>query len=346
VSIVCGCSTAAWAQWIAYPTPGIPRTLDGRPDLNAPAPRTMDGRPDLSGMWGWQPGRFFGSIVQDLKPEEIKSWARALAAERAEQMGRDDPSNFLCLPQGPRMNLHTPIPAKIVQTPGLIVILSEDLTYRQIFLDGRNLPHNPDPSFMGYSIGRWEGDALVVETIGFKDRTWLDFAGMPHSESLRITERIRRTRFGRLEIEQTVSDPEVFTRPFTVNLAAHFIADTELLEYICAENERSRRHMVGTASEEIERHLANAVTVAPSVLARYVGTYDFRFPENPTTPNLGEVRLDGDRLLMGNAPLIPLSEKTFAGPFGTLEFVIGERGIATHFLIRVAEGELKVDRVE
>lgn len=132
MSIVCGCSTVAWAQWIAHPTPGIPRTPDGAADFNAPAPQTPDGLPDLSGMWGWQPGRFFGSIAQDLKQEEIKPWALALAADRTEHMGRDDPSNFLCLPHGPRMNLHTPIPAKIVQTPGLIVILSEDLTYRQI----------------------------------------------------------------------------------------------------------------------------------------------------------------------------------------------------------------------
>ena len=249
------------------------------------------------------------------------------------------------MPQGPRLNLQGPIPAKIVQTPGLLVILSEDLTYRQIFLDGRSLPENPDPSFMGYSVGRWEGDALVVETIGFKDRTWLDFAGMPHSESLRITERIRRVSFGRLEIEQTVDDPEVFERSFTVQLGAQFIPDTELLEYVCAENERSRHHMVGTMSEEIKRHLANAVSVAPSILAGYVGSYDFRFPENPTTPNLMEIRMEGDRLLVGGGPLIPLSEKTFGSPFGQVEFVTNDRGVATHLLIRVAEGELRATRV-
>jgi len=296
-------------------------------------------------MWGWQAGRYFGSLTQDLTPEEIKPWARALAAERMENMGRDDPSNFLCMPQGPRLNLQGPIPFKIVQTPSLIVILSEDLTYRQIFLDGRTLPENPDPSFMGYSVGRWDGDTLVVETIGFKDRTWLDFAGMPHSESLRITERIRRTSFGRLEIEETVHDPEVFARPFTVQIGAQLVSDTELLEFVCAENERSRRHIVGTMSDEIKRNLANAVTVKPSVLAGYVGTYDFRFPENPTTPNLMEIRIDGDRLLIGDGPLIPLSKTRFGSPFGQMEFVTNDRGIATHILIRVAEGELRATRV-
>jgi hypothetical protein len=194
VGITLSSAIPAAGQWLNHPTRGIPRTSDGRADLGAPPPRTADGHPDLSGIWGWQPGRFIGPITQDLKPEEIRPWARTLAAQRIDRMGQDDPSNYDCLPQGPRLYLYAPIPAKIVQTPGLVLILSEDLTYRQIFLDGRDLPKDPDPSFMGYSVGRWDGDTLVVETIGYKDRTWLDFAGMPHSEKLRITERIRGSR--------------------------------------------------------------------------------------------------------------------------------------------------------
>ena len=211
-----GLATPAYAQWLKYPTPGIPRTADGKPNLTAPAPRTSDGKPDFSGVWGFDGGPSMFYLPVGLKPSEIKPFVNDLLKERGENFGAGD-QQVRCLPEGPRFNHFPALPRKIVQTPSLIVVLSEDLTFRQIFLDGRSLPDNPDPSFMGYSIGRWEGDALIVETIGFKDRTWLDFAGMPHSESLRITERIRRTRFGRLEIEQTVSDPEVFTRPFTVN---------------------------------------------------------------------------------------------------------------------------------
>jgi hypothetical protein len=199
---------------------------------------------------------------------------------------------------------------------------------------------------MGYSVGRWEGDTLIVESIGFKDRTWLDFAGTPHSEALRITERIRRPRFGQLEIEETIDDPEVFTRPFTVSLGAHLTADSELLEYVCAENERSRQRLVGRASEEIRTSLANAVNVAPEILAKYAGVYDMRFPENPATPNLLPLRAEGNRLFAGDGPpLIPLSDTIFASPFGRIEFVVDARGVVTHLLLRVVEGDKKAPRV-
>jgi hypothetical protein len=262
-----------------------------------------------------------------------------------EALGKDDPATFGCLPQGPRFNKSAALPVKIVQTPQLLVILSEDLTYRQIFLDGRSLPVNPDPSFMGYSVGHWEDDTLVVETIGFKERTWLDLSGLPHTEALHIIERIRRTTFGYLEIEETITDPAVFTRPVTVRLGAQYVADTELLEFICAENEKSREHIVGVASELVKRDLDLAVTVSPDILARYVGTYDFRIPENPSTPLLFELTLDGDRLLMGGAPAIPLSETTFAGPFGRFEVALDANGVATHLLIRTAEGDSKAVRL-
>jgi hypothetical protein len=213
VAVLCGVislsAAVAQAQWLNHPTAGAPRHADDAVNMQAPAPRTADGHPDFSGIWEWQPGRHVGSLTIDLKPEEIKPEATALARARVETLGRDDPAQFECLPQGPRQNLYAPIPFKIVQTPTLLVILSEDLSYRQIFLDDRPLPRDPDPSFMGYSTGHWEGDTLVVETSGFKDRTWLDFAGTPHSESLKIIERIRRRTFGHLEIEETIDDPEV-----------------------------------------------------------------------------------------------------------------------------------------
>jgi hypothetical protein len=262
-----------------------------------------------------------------------------------EAYSKDDPAMYDCLPQGPRMNMFAPLPVKFVQTRQLLLMLSEDLTYRQIFLDGRSLPVNPDPSFMGYSVGRWDGDTLVVETIGFKDRTWLDFSGLPHTEALHIVERIRRTAFGHLEIEETLTDPSVFTRPVTVRLGAQYVPDTELLEFVCAENEKSRAHFVGAASDVFKEYLEMAIKVPSDILARYVGTYDFRIPENPTTPLLFSLTLDGDQLLLDGAPLIPLSETTFGGPFGRVEVVLDARGVAMHLLVRTSEGDTKAVRL-
>src|SRR5262249_16556845 len=204
---------------------------------------------------------------------------------------------------------------------------------------------DPRPSFMGYSVGRWDGDTLVVDTIGFKDRTWLDFAGVPHTEKLRMTERIRRTSFGRLEIAETIDDPEVFAKTFTVQLGAQFVPDTELLEFVCNENERSREHLVGTLSEELKRNQESMAIVAPEVLARSVATYDLGLPENPTTPMLWEIRLSGDRLTANGGPLVPLSKTVFAAGPMRLEFVTDDSGIASAVLVRLAEGDLPARRV-
>jgi hypothetical protein len=337
-------SAPAHAQWLTHRSPNLQRTAGDHVDMSAPAPRTPDGKPDLSGMWGWQPGFRMAAIAADLKPEEIRPWALALAKERGENLGKDNP-NYRCLPQGPRFNLYAPIPVKLVQTPTLLVMLSEELAYRQIFLDGRSLPKNPEPSFMGYSVGRWDGDTLVVETIGFKDRTWLDFGGTPHSEALRITERIRRPSVGHLDIEETIDDRETFTRPFTVTLGAQLIPDTELLEFVCAENEKSGQHAIGTASELMKNELSRAVKVSPAILATYAGTYDFRFPETPTTPFLLTIRLQGDALFFGPVPMIPLSDTIFGGPAGQIEFVADSTGAITHLLWRFVEGDLKAARL-
>jgi len=341
-----GASQPSAAQWLKHPTPGIPRSADGQADLKAPAPRTVDGRPDLSGMWGWQPGKYFGALWVDHGPDHLQPWAFELVKQRAEGMGKDDPANFDCVPQGPRMNLYAPIPVKFVQTPALLIILSEDMSYRQVFMDGRTLPTDPDPSFMGYSVGRWEGDTLVVETVGFKDRTWLDFAGTPHTEQLRITERIRRISFGHLEIVQTIDDPGVFKTAFTVTLGAQFVPDTELLEFVCAENERSRRHFTGTLSELVKEHMDRAVEVPAAVVEKYAGDYDLRLPENPTTPMRLELRVVDGRLTMGGVqPLIALSETRFFNGGGVLEMVRDEQGRATALLLRAAEGDLRATRI-
>src|SRR5438477_5226108 len=210
------------AQWLNQPTPGIPRTRDGTPDLAAAAPRTPEGRPDLSGLWTKISPKYARNIAADLKPDDIQSWAQALVEQRKEDLGKEY-MNVKCVPLGPGYATSADITGaemmKIVQTPGLIVILNPDLTYRQIFLDGRALETDPNPSWMGYSVGRWDGDTLVVESFGFNDRTWL-LGGYPHTEKLRMTERYRRTDFGHMDIAVAFQDPGVFAKPFTVPLRA------------------------------------------------------------------------------------------------------------------------------
>jgi hypothetical protein len=250
------------AQWLNYPTPGTPRFPDGKPNLNAPAPRTANHKPDLSGIWQLEPARCnpqslgtcedyvggpeFGNIAARLNGDlPYRPWAAELVRKRAEGQGRDDPV-ALCQPAGALRLLTYPPYRKIVQNRGLIVILSErDVTFRQIFTDGRPLPKDPNPSRNGYSVGRWEGDTLAVETIGFHDGIWLDRKGNPMTDAAKMTERFRRINFGNLEIEITIDDPKAYTKPWTVKLHEMLVPDTELLEYYCQENEKDTRHMVG-----------------------------------------------------------------------------------------------------
>src|SRR5262249_16859560 len=226
------------AQWLKIPLPGIPRTPDGKPNLSPPAPRTAEGRPDFSGVWGFDAGPSLFYIPGDLKPDEIQPWAREAAQQQSENLFRNDQPG--CYPEGPRFNHFLALPNKIVQTPALMMVMAENLTYRQIFLDGRTLPEVVTPSFMGYSVGHWEGDTVVVETIGYTDSTKLDLAGYPHSENLRLTERYRRLDFGHMEIQETFSDPAIYSRPLTVTVKATLVPDTELLEYVCSQNEKDR----------------------------------------------------------------------------------------------------------
>jgi hypothetical protein len=181
-----------------------------------------DGKPDLSGLWNKISPKYSRNIAADLKPGEIQPWARALVEQRREDLGKDY-MNVRCVPLGPGYTTAADSTGaemlKIVQTPSLIVILNPDLSYRQIFMDGRTLESAPNPSWMGYSVGRWDGDTLVVESNGFNDRTWLDHDGHPHTEALRTTERYRRTNFGTLDVEVTFSDPKAYARPWTVAFA-------------------------------------------------------------------------------------------------------------------------------
>jgi hypothetical protein len=233
------------SQWLNYPTPGIPRLPDGKPNLSAPAPKTPDGKPDLSGIW-LTGGGYTRNIAKDLKPGEVsfQPWAAALYQHRVDTNGKEDPQAYCVLSGVPRENV-VPYPFKILNTNGPIVILYEALhSYRQIFMDGRPLPKDPNPSWMGYSVGHWDGDTLVVESAGFVDNNWLDNSGHPGTEALRLTERFRRRDFGHIDAQITIDDPKAYTKPWTVNLQ-FTLTDTELIEYVCDENEKDVRHLVG-----------------------------------------------------------------------------------------------------
>jgi hypothetical protein len=330
----------AAAQWLNYPTPGIPRTADGKPNLTAPAPRTADGKPDFSGFWRSLQSAA-GETDKAMKSVKPQPWAQELSTKRKENLGRENMS-VLCLPFGPRADFGV---EKIVQTPGLLMLLFQDLTYRQVFLDGRPLPKDPNPAWMGYSVGHWEGDTLVVESTGYNDRTWLDDDGHPHSEDLRVTERLRRPDFGHLELLRTLEDPKALAAPWVIPLKFELYADTDILEYVCAENERDRSHLVGKASDDQQKE----VTLAPEILKQYVGVYDFRSPQRPDVPILIGVTLKGNHLVStfsGGAdyPLIALSETRFYVEGTHVEFVKDEHGTVTHLILQTVEGDFKAPR--
>jgi hypothetical protein len=324
----------AAAQWLQHPTPGIPRTADGTPNLTAPAPRAADGKPDLTGLWNRA-----NSIV-DLKPEDAKPWVQALVRQRAEDFGKDNP-RYLCLPEGPGSYTRAGL-MRILQTPAMIVILNEDLTYRQIFLDGRALESDPSPSWMGYSVGHWDGDTLVVESSGFNDRTWLDGRGYPHTEALRVTERYRRADFGHLEIEVTFQEPAAYSKPWTIRVGALFAADTELLVAVCNEGQSGREHWVGKVSDGEK----SAVKVAPEILAKYVGVYKGFWARRP---RVVEITFSGGTLFVAvdgqeRRPLIPQSETSFSGTGLAYNFIRDDQGIATHVVEGHVSGDYKYER--
>jgi hypothetical protein len=251
--VLCALSARAHGQWLNYPTTGVPRTADGKPNLSAPAPRAADGKPDLSGLWAMETKRAANANFPgcDAVSDEFvniavrlgvglpyQPWARDLVKARQSEQRVNDPMSR-CIPIGP-VRLHTwNGPRKLVQTPGLLIVMNEpDTSYRQIFTDGRPLPKDPNPSWNGYSTGKWEGNTLVVQTIGLRDRMWLDATGNPLTDAARLTERFRRPDFGHLEVDITVDDPKAYTQPFTIALHQAIKLDTDLLDYVCSENEK------------------------------------------------------------------------------------------------------------
>ena len=250
VIVVILLASGADGQWLNHPTPGTPRLPDGKPNLAAPAPRAADGKPDLSGVWdviGDQvmptDGRVRSKYIYNLGVDlpdgpPLQPWAQALYQQRRKALGVGAPSEQ-CLPHGiPDAMLTRTLPFKIVQTPGVTIILFEEFNnWRQVFTDGRALPVDPNPAWLGYSIGRWDGDTFVIESAGFNDRSWLDANGLPHTEALRTRERLRRIDFGHMEAEFTFDDPQTFTRPWSVNVKFDLQPDTDLLEHHC-DNEK------------------------------------------------------------------------------------------------------------
>jgi len=236
--LICATAGTAAAQWLKIPLPGTPRTPDGKPNLNAATPRAADGKPDLSGIWRADSGRWNENLAPEGTDAPMLPAAAAVYKHRVETDGWNRPETY-CMPHGvPDAMTVAGLPFKILQMPGVTVLLFEEFhKYRQIHTDGRKLPVDPDPAWYGYSIGQWEGDNFVVQTAGFREGSWLDNSGHPHSDALRTTERFHRVNFGHLDVDVTIDDPKTYTRVWN-SATMHFTLqpDTELLEHLCENN--------------------------------------------------------------------------------------------------------------
>ena len=327
------------AQWLDWRTPDIPRTADGKPNLTAPTPRTSTGKPDFSGTWQPELNPYRFSVILDLKDEVIfRPAAEAIFLGRVKNYRREDPVTN-CLPAGPSEPIN--VMYRIIQTPALIAMLFESGTgrYRQIHMDGRQLPEDPNPSWLGYSIGRWDGDTLVVESTGFNDRTWLDRAGHPHSEKLRVTEKLRRIDFGHMQYQITYDDPEMLTKPLTLSIGVNYRADTDMLENVCNENNNPDRvHLVGIEPKAVE--------LSPAVLTKYVGTYVYREGSQNVLSFMGrnqKVSLVNGHLYLNALPLIARSETTFESSGADAEFFLDAKGTVTRLVLSQTEGTATYD---
>lgn len=327
------------AQWLDLPTPGIPRMANGKPNLTAPVPRTSDGKPDLSGMWRPEVNAYRFDVIQDLKDESIfRPEAEALFLKRVKDFRRDDPVTG-CLPGGPSEMLNSMY--RIIQSPEVMAVLYEGGMgrYRQIYTDGRKLPKDPNPIWLGYSVGHWEGDTLVVDSAGFNDRTWLDRAGHPHSESLHVTEKFRRVDFGHMRFQITYDDPVTLTKPLSFSLGVNYAADTDMLESVCNESDRNRVHMISTAN--------TGVPLSAAVLARYAGRYEFREGSRVVAGFMGmtqNVSLIDGQLYLNALPLIPQSETKFESTGSAAEFRLDASGKVIRLVLGQTEGDAIYDR--
>ncbi|MEO5924231.1 MAG: hypothetical protein ABIR70_10430 [Bryobacteraceae bacterium] len=255
-----GAAALSLGQWIHYPTAGVPRKANGKANLTAPAPRLADGKPDFSGIWHTAiinqcvpaTGAFCGNTEIGGSPLALdigKNLPGGLpllpaAAEMMKQRFSKDDPHVRCLPDNPPRTWVMPHLTKAVHTPKLLVLLYEvNAMYRQIFIDGRPAPPEQNPTWNGYSTSTWERDTLVVRTTGFRDDLWIDMRGAPMTSAATMIERIRRPNFGTLEVELTVNDPTMYSRPWTASLKQELMLDTELIDEVCLENEKSWQHM-------------------------------------------------------------------------------------------------------
>jgi hypothetical protein len=324
--------TPASAQWINLKTPGLPRLPDGNPDLEAPTPRTADGKPDLSGLWRNDAGdRYNNNIAVDLDISDVAPPAHALFIKRSLEFGKDS-METQCLPMGPAYTTTRYREFRIVQTPTLIVFAYDDGMHREIFMDGRTLETDPNPSWMGYSVGRWEGDTLVVDSNGYTDRSWLDFGGHPHTEALRITERFTRRNIGTIDRQVTMTDPAIFAKPIVITIPVKLRADMEMLEGFCENHQTIRTRIASTKP-------ARAANVPPATLARYTGTYD---TVDDGTKHVLHITNEGSNLWLdydakGRELLIPLSSTQYSWAGTIVEFAPGTGGAMT-ISLHYAEG--------
>ena len=327
------------AQWLSVRTPGIPRTADGKPNLTAAAPRTSDGKPDLSGLWQAETNPYRFDLIQDLKDEVIfRPAAEALFLKRVADFRRDDPVTH-CLPGGPSEVLNGLY--RIIQSPNIVALLYEGGggRHRQIFTDGRKLPDDPNPTWLGYSVAHWDNDTLVVESAGFNDRSWLDRAGHPHSENLRVTERFRRVDFGHMQFQITYDDPETLTKPLSISLAVNYIPDTDMLENVCNESERDTARLSAKANK--------GVSLSPAVLAKYTGRYEFHGGSTTVAGFMGKtqnVTVINGQLYLNALPLIPQSETKFDSTGAAAEFLLGATGRVTQLVLSQTEGDARYER--
>lgn len=310
------------AQWFDWRSPLVPRTGDGAPELDAPSPKTAEGRVDMSGLW--VPADARGTLFD---PSKIQGWALERMADSERRFYTDDP-RFHCLPSGPSAypaGMSVGGMRRIVQHPDFIAVLNPDMTYRKVFMDGRDLEPEPLlPTWMGYSVGRWEGDTLVIESNGYNDRTWLTREGLPHTEQLHIVERYTRLDYGRMMLEITYDDPGTFTEPVRATVDLVLRPDGAMLEVICNESETGRRHYSG----DIDQAEQKGVVISEETLRSYVGTYRGVWLGNMIT---AVVTLENGELYLTRTPrysdtggnvdsdtslLIPQSENAFDSRFG------------------------------
>jgi len=339
-------TTTVSAQWLDRSWPGIPRTADGSPDLDAPTPRTAEGKPDLTGIWNGPPP------VADLDPAILQPWVTELANQRQSDFYKDRPL-FRCLPNGPETESSGGW-KRFVQTPDMLVILDDDLTYRIIHMDGRELEAEPFPSWTGYSVGYWDGDTLVVESNGFNEETWVGRYGVSHTENLKVTERFTRTDFGHLQVGVTFTDPEAFTIPWGYGSMMTLTADTEMLESVC---ERTSDDWTGTVSGTE----ANRVDVPMETLQKYEGRYrgfymgKYRIYEISVIDGELTAAVEGeyDAIGLGAAGLekgvprilIPLSQTLFDGLGLGYRFVISDEGEVESVQITHVSGDYTYSRL-